>query len=258
MNLPSVGYSNNMTNLLNKIERRLGTKPLNLPDDISKDKWAEVIISDTLVTFSRYYPAAVKYQLGPKDKKNGYYYLDEDLIGGLKILGIRDISWEDFAEDSFGIQESAGYGIYNFLGASYDVSDIGFVQMRADHMSLFNNGVYPIFEPPNRVRLQSATTQDITGFRSFHIWILVEHNANLTTISPTQMETFEQLAQADIAQFLYRYLKYYDQLQTVYATIDLKLQDLETEAAKRDEVINYIKDSYVSASNANQPIMWTI
>ena len=258
MNLPTTGYANNMTNLLNKIERRLGTKPLNLPEDISKDKWADVIIQDTLVTFSRYYPHAFKYYLGPEDKKNGCYYLDEDKIGGLKILGIRDISWEDFAEDSFGVQESAGYGIYDFLGASYDVSDIAFVQMRSDHMSLFNNGIYPVFEPPNRVRLQSATSQDIGGLRHFHLWILVEHNPNLTTISPTQMETFESLAQADIAQFLSRYLKYYDQLQTVYATIDLKLQDLETEANKRDEVINYIKDSYVSASNANQPIMMCI
>lgn len=33
------GYANNMTNLLNKIESRLGTKPLNLPADIAKDKW---------------------------------------------------------------------------------------------------------------------------------------------------------------------------------------------------------------------------
>ena len=252
------GYANNMTNLLNKIERRLGTKPLNLPDDISKDKWADVIKTDTLVTFSRYYPHAFKYQLGPDDKKNGYYYLDEDFVGGAKILGLRDISWEDFATDSMGIQENAGYGIYDFLGANYGMMDVALIQMRADHMSLFNNGIYPVFEPPNKIKLQSATCNDIGGISKFHVWILLEHNPNLTTISPTQMETFEALAQADIAQFLYRYLKYYDQLQTVYATIDLKLQDLESEANKREEVINYIKDSYVSASNANQPIMWTI
>ena len=252
------GYANNMSNLLNKIERRLGTKPLNLPDDISKDKWAEVIKNDTLVTFSRYYPHAFKYQLGPEDKKNGYYYLDEDFVGGAKILGLRDISWEDFATDSMGIQENAGYGIYDFLGANYGMMDVALIQMRADHMSLFNNGIYPVFEPPNRIKLQSATCNDIGGISKFHVWILLEHNPNLTTISPTQMETFEALAQADIAQFLYRYLKYYDQLQTVYATIDLKLQDLETEANKRDEVINYIKESYVSASNANQPLIWTV
>ena len=258
MNLPTNGFANNMTNLLNKIERRLGTKPLNLPPDISKDKWADVIIEDTIVTFSRFFPAAIKYKLGPECKKNGYYYLDEDLLGGVKILGLRDLSWEDMAEDSFGLQEASGFGVYDFLGASYDISDIAFVQMRSDHMSLYNNGIYPVFEPPNRIKLQSATSQDITGLRSFHVWLLIEHNPNLTTISPTQMETFESLAQADIAQFLYRYLKYYDQLQTVYATIDLKLQDLETEANKRDEVLNFIKESYVSASNANQPLIMTV
>lgn len=252
------GYANNMSNLLNKIEMRLGTKPLNLPDDISKDKWADVIRLDTLVTFSRYYPHAFKYELGPENKKDGYYYLDEDMVGGAKILGIRDISWEDFATDSLGIQENAGYGIYDFLGANYGMIDVALMQMRADHMSMFNNGIYPVFEPPNKIRLQSATCNDIGGISKFHVWILLEHNPNLTTISPTQMETFESLAQADIAQFLYRYLKYYDQLQTVYATIDLKLQDLETEANKRDEIINYIKESYVSASNANQPLIWTV
>ena len=252
------GYANNMSNLLNKIEMRLGTKPLNLPADVAKDKWADVIKMDTLVTFSRFYPHMFKYQLGPECKKNGYYYLDEELLGGAKILGIRDISWEDFATDSLGIQESSGYGIYDFFGANYDMSDVAMFQMRADHMSLFNRGIYPTFEPPNRIKLQSATARDIGGISKFHVWVLVEHNPNLTTISPTQMETFESLAQADIAQFLYRYLKYYDQLQTVYATIDLKLQDLETEANKRDEVISYIKESYVSYSNANQPMIWTV
>lgn len=252
------GYANNMSNLLNKIEMRLGTKPLNLPEDISKDKWADVIKMDTLVTFSRYFPHKFKYEFGPECKKNGYYYIDEDLLGGAKVLGIRDISWEDFATDSLGVQESSGYGIYDFFGSNYDMSDIAIFQMRADHMSLFNRGIYPVYEPPNRVKLQSATSQDVGGISRFHVWLFIEHNQNLTTISPTQMETFESLAQADIAQFLYRYLKYYDQLQTVYATIDLKLQDLETEANKRDEIINYIKESYVSYSNSNQPMIWTI
>ena len=72
------------------------------------------------------------------------------------------------------------------------------------------------------------------------------------------METFEALAQADVANFLYKQLKYFDQLETVSVTIDLKLQDLETEAGKREEVLNYIKESYVSASNKNQPYILTV
>ena len=44
------GFSNNMTLLLNKIERRLGVSVLNLPDDLKKEKWADnIMIPDTLV-----------------------------------------------------------------------------------------------------------------------------------------------------------------------------------------------------------------
>ena len=50
-------FANNMTLLLNKIENRLGTDMLNLPDHLKKETWAErVVIPDTLVTWSRYFP----------------------------------------------------------------------------------------------------------------------------------------------------------------------------------------------------------
>lgn len=256
------GFSNNMTLLLNKIEKRLGLRVLNLPDHLSKEKWAEdVIIPDTLVTFSRYYPNEVKYEIKTKEhpKKNGVYYLDEDFLDGIKILGVKDISWPDFGQDSMALQQNAGYGIYDFLTQNYGIDDVALLQMRADHMSIFNNSVYPIFEPPNKLKIQSTTGADVSSsLGKFTVVLLIEHNASLTTISATMMEIFEALAQADIAGYLYRELKYYDGLQTVYASIDLKLSDLENEAAKRDDVINTLKESYVSASNKNQPYIWTV
>ena len=36
--------ANEMTKLLNKIERRLGTSQMNLPDYLSKDVWARDVI----------------------------------------------------------------------------------------------------------------------------------------------------------------------------------------------------------------------
>ena len=67
---------NKMNQLLSKIERRLGTKPLMLPEDISKDKWAdEVIIPDTITTFSRFFPHMVRIRIdaSPENKKDGYF-----------------------------------------------------------------------------------------------------------------------------------------------------------------------------------------
>ena len=49
--------SNRMNKLLDKLERRLGTRQLNLPDYLQKNKWAEdVIQNETLDTFSRFFP----------------------------------------------------------------------------------------------------------------------------------------------------------------------------------------------------------
>lgn len=258
-----MAFSNDMTRLLNKIENRLGTKPLNLPDDICKDRWAsEVVENDTIPTFSRYFPRQFNYLVEPgkHPKKNGWYLLDESIVSkDTKILGVRDIDWNSFGQNSLVYHQNMGWGVYDFLAQSYGVADIGLAQMRADHMSLFNNGIYIDFDPPNKFRLQSATGADLSrGIGRFNIQILLEHRSDLTTISPTQMETFEDLAQADIAKFLYRYLIHYDQLETVYAQIDLKLSELEAEASKRDEVINTIKESYVSAANANQPYLITV
>ncbi len=255
------GYSNNMTLLLEKIEWRLGTQQLNLPDYLGKDKWADIIIKDTLVTFSRYYPHQVRYILhqGVTPYKNGWYYLDEDIIGDNKILGVKDIDWEKFNGNGVAQNVVSGYGMYDVANGYYNTDDILMLQMRADSLSLYNNSIYVDFEPPNRVRLMSAGGGNIsTRINAYPIYIFVEHNPSLTTISATQMETFEALAQADIANFLYKNLKYFDGMETVYANVDLKLQDLETEAGKREEILNYIKDSYVSASNKNQPIMFTI
>lgn len=258
-----MAFSNDMTRLLNKIENRLGLKPLNLPDDICKDKWAsEVIENDTIPTFSRYFPRQFNYLVEPNThpKKNGWYLLDESIISpDTKILGVKDINWSDFGQDTFAYHQNMGWGTYDYLMQSYGIEDISLAQMRADHMSLFNNGIYVEFDPPNRFRLQSATGADMSrSVGKFHILILLEHRHDLTTISPTQMETFEDLAQADIARFLYRYLVHYDQLETVYLQIDLKLSELENEASKREEIINTIKEGYVSAANANQPYIITV
>ena len=57
-----MALSNDMTLLLNKIERRLGLIPLSshLPVGMQKPDWADIIKEDTLVTFSRYYPNRFK------------------------------------------------------------------------------------------------------------------------------------------------------------------------------------------------------
>ena len=72
------------------------------------------------------------------------------------------------------------------------------------------------------------------------------------------MEWFERLATDDVASFLFEQLKMFDNLETVYANVDLKLSSLEEKARDRQQVIEYFESNYVSAANRNQPIMFTI
>lgn len=257
-----MGFSNNMTRLLNKLENRLPVKVLNLPDELKKDTWASVIENDTLVTFSRYMPRKFNYEVVPymHPKKNGWFLLDEFAIGAdTKILGVSDINWSDFSQDALTYHQNMGWGTYDYLMQSYGVEDIALAQMRADHMSLFNNGIYLEFDPPNKFRVQSCTGADLSkSIGRFHMYILLEHRPDLTTISPTQMEIFERLAQADVATYLYNGLVHYDGVQTVYAQIDLKIDLLQQEASKRDEIVQKLEEGYVSAANANQPMILTV
>lgn len=251
--------ANRMTDLINKLERRLGTAPLNLPDHLTKDKWVAVIEQDTLSTFSRYYPHKIRIRVDTSNKKNGYYFIDENICDSVDILGVRDIAWDEYANDSIRLQQGMGYGVYDFLANNYGMEDVALLQSRANQTSLFNNGIYLDFIPPNKLKLVSVTGSDISRFIGhFPIDIFIKHPTNLMTISPTMMEIFEKLALADVAIFLFEYLKHYDGLETVFSNVDLKLSYIENQAQKRDEVIQKLEESYVSTSNANQPIMFTV
>ena len=72
------------------------------------------------------------------------------------------------------------------------------------------------------------------------------------------MELFERLAISDVATFLYEQLKMYDNLETTYSNIDLKLSSLEEKSRDRQQIIEYLESNYVSAANRNQPILLTI
>lgn len=253
--------TNKMNNLLNKIERRLGTRQLNLPDYLQKDNWAkDVIANDTLDTFSRFFPNSMHITLDlSQRRKDGYYIIDKYIPENIEILGVRDIDWALFSRDSLRLQEAQGYGTYDFMTNNYGLDDIALLQMRADHMSIFNNQIFIDFKPPNMIKVSTVTGADITrGMKSYPIEILIKHAPNLMTIPSTMMEIFEELAEADVARFLYEELKYFDGLETVFANIDMKISDLESKASRREDIVQRLDEAHVSAANKNQPLMFTI
>lgn len=252
---------NKMTNLINKIERRLGTNVINLPKELAKDQWANVIEQDTIPTFSRYLPNAIKVLVDTrKTDEEGYSWVDTNLPESVKVLGIRDIDWHAFGMINGGARTPAGFGIYDAFSSQYGLEEIALLQMNANITSFYNTTIYPEFKYPNKVRFRTAAGTAAINFQynSVPLTLLIEHSLDLSTIAPTKMEIFENLATADVATFLYENLKYFDNLETVFANIDIKIDSLKERADRRDDIINELKDGYVSAANANQPLMYTV
>lgn len=255
------GYQNNMSVLISKAERRLGLIPLTPylpPETFGKEKWAEVVREDTLDTFSRFYPKKIPFRINRQTapKKGGWRYIDEGYVGNQKILGAGDIDWTEYASNSLGLAQQFGYGLPDIGMTNMSMDDIQTLGIRANYASMFNNNVYPDFQPPNRLRICSVGNNDV-NIGDFTISLYVKHTDDLASITPTKMETFERLAIADIAVFLSQNLKYWDGLESVLNTLDLKLGKLEDEAAKRDQIVDDINNTYVSAGNESIPFIMT-
>lgn len=261
-----MSMSNDMTLLVNKIERRLGLLPVtpHLPKELGKESWAETIMTDTMVTFSRYFPRQIQFVINSDtchkvvDKKKVFYIIKDEYLDGVKLLGVRDIDWADTSGDNLSIGQTAGYGYYipNYGGIESTYEAFLGMQMSADVASLYNNNLFVEFEYPNKLRICRAGGVDV-NLSSYVVNLLVQHS-NLATISPTKMETFEALAQADVANLLFMNLRYFDNLDTIFVNVDMKLSDIEQQASRRTEIIEEIKQSYVSASNDNIPYIMTV
>lgn len=252
---------NKMTDLLDKIERRLGTKILNLPKELSKESWVDIIEKDTLPTFSRFFPNSIKVLINTKEMDSeGYSWVDDTLSDSIEVLGIKDIDWASFGTINGGAKTPAGFGIYDMFQSQYGLEEIGLLQGRADISSSYNTAIYPEFKYPNKVRFKTAAGTAAINFMydTVPLILLIQHSKDLSTIPPTKMEIFENLATADVASYLYESLKYFDNLETVFANVDIKIDSLKDRADRREEIINKLEDGYVSAANSNQPLMFTV
>ena len=263
-----MALANDMTALLNKISRRAGLLPLepHLPDYLNKEAWANVIKEDTLPVFSRSFPFKFKLIVDDTtcDKKIEnhvvWYYIKDEILGeNTKLLGVKDIDWMDTSANNSSMTNGSIGTYYYPSGMACPEATLDSVlslQMYADFSSLYNYGIVIDFEYPNRFALKGIgnTNYDLSNFV---VVLLIEHK-NLSTISPTMMNIFEDLAMADVCNFLYMNLRYYDNLETVYVNLDLKLSELQEFANKRQEIVEKLEEFHVSTSNIETPILWSI
>ena len=239
-----------MTDLVNRIEDRIGLKLVNLPSAIAKPYWPTIIKRDTLKTFSIFFPHKTTIYIDTRKRnKAGWYLVTDFMTKGQTLISIGDVNWAQFSHYATG-ELSAGVGIYDYVGNNFSLDDVGLLQMRADHTSVFCNTIFRLVERPNRVRFQTVNNRDITRFISIiPLDIMVKNYDDLSTISPGMSEEFDDLACCDIALFLYNQLKFFDGIETVFTNVDLHMDELRDWAGKRADVVQKLRDNNVSAAS---------
>jgi len=250
--------NNDMTRLLNKIELRLQLgSNFPLPDGCKKDDWPRVILDQSISTFSQYFPYKIQDVITPNVVKDGYFFIDQNVPVGTKILGIGDIDWLAYRSDSRFDRYGINLDAQTWMTRQYAIDDIAMTIAGNDLLSLFDLGIYIEYIPPNKCRLVSVNGNPVSQFRPFPLIILIEH-PGLWTISPTMMETFIKICMCDVATLIYGNIKYYDGLDAVYATLDLKLDTLQEWANRRDDIIREYDEAHTTTANDSAPIMITV
>lgn len=226
----------NPTSLLRHIKMMLGVPYKQLP--ISDDDILDIVFEESLYTFSTYYPyftnITIKGETATDPENQGVFFLDtsEQVGEELVILGVSKM----FRSNGF---------YTNSMWPIYREADWVDLQLSQDLASAVQVPDTFKFLPPNKVEIfpKSYSNWDFT------IQLKCVHPVSLGTIPPGLRDYFYKLCVYDVKIALFYMLKNYDQLNTPYGSIDLKIEDYEAAVQERQELIELFKSNYWKEPN---------
>lgn len=238
----------NPTELLKKIKRRLGVRTLKL--SLDDNELLDIITGETVDTFSNHIPYVFEDYIFDTDKVEGTrntYYIDDCLERhhGVKCLGIYDISLTNGT--SLTDMQMDNLGNYNPVprhGGAYMGGGLESLIMTGALANItsaleFARDIFK-FVAPNKVTLVRHDIQDaaIVKFQATHA-------KDLSTIAPTYEEEFFKLAILNIKIALYAEMKYYDNMDTAFGSIQLKIDEWASAENDRESLLKEWADKFI-------------
>lgn len=231
----------NVSQLLTSIKMDLGIYGLRLPFDDPDATLMEVIKLKTIKTFSVYLPQVKLLRIDLKKDleciKTDYtesIYIIPDLFAGREIMYIRNLMPRNK------LITGNGYLSPMFDGSIDTFNSLMMVQANANLASIAAPPITFKFETPNKLYIYNVAS----SYGIVEIEFAVEHAENLSTIPTTAWESFYELALLDVKRFLYNTLKHYNELQTAYGTINLRIDEWSNAEDNRKDLIERMKDVY--------------
>ena len=230
----------NLSALITRIKVKLGLYSIALPFENPDLAIKETIENITLRTFSTYSPyiETVRFDLNSLQKlekhANHETYLLPDIFSQRELMFVKDVRYDE--SDTSGLGYWGG-GIPLLHGNMINqglLSNAG--------LALSNKMIPRLtfkYEHPRKVILYNVLSSSKLVFE-----LALMHDKNLASISPTQEESFYNLAVLDIEDMLYQTMKHYSDIQTAYGNIQLKLDEWQQAASDRKSLIDEWEASY--------------
>lgn len=217
----------------------LGIYGINLPFENETQILTDVIRLKTLKIFSIYSPWIQKVEISVNDMKcirssfqESVYELP-DIFGERQIIYVKKVTPRN---------KLLGNG---YLSPLYDGSvDIYYDAMNMQAQANLLSTVAPTFtfkfDEPNVLYLynMSSIASDLV------IEVALEHADNFASIPFTSYDSFLELAELDIKQFLYGFLKHYSDIQTAFGSFNLKIDDWSNAESERKDLLERWRDNY--------------
>ena len=230
----------NISQLITRIKISCGIYTIALPFDNADEAIRDVIQNITLKTFSILCPCyeKVRFDLNSLEKleKRANYevYLLPDIFSERELLFVK----------------SADYDESDISGIGYWGGGIPLLQGNMLRQSMLTNAGLNLtnkiiprvtfkYEHPRKI-----TLYNVLSSCKIVLTLALAHDKNLTSITPTMEESFFKLAVLDVKDMLYQTLKHYNDIQTAYGNINLKLDDWAQAAAYRKQLLEHWENTY--------------
>lgn len=224
----------NMSQLLTRIKVNLGLYSIALPFENADEAMIDVIQNITLRDFSGYCPYKEDFIFNVHDLQclfkhaNFEVYLLPDIFSQRELLYVIDARYDE--SDISGIGYWGG-GVPLLHGNMLNqalLSNAG--------LALTNKMIPKLtfeYEHPRKIKFYNLLASCKVVLK-----LALMHDKNLTTISPTLEESFFKLACLDVKNMLYQTLKSYNDINSAYGNINLKIEEWQNAESERKELLN--------------------
>lgn len=229
----------NLSELLTSTKMRLGIYGISIPIENLDETLHNIIKLESIKTYSQFFPHTMTMEFRLDDMEIIHKSYQKTTVALPDIFAKRNIV---SVRDVFPGKMTQGAGMMN---PELAPGDMFFESIMMGHaMANLTSAVSPPFtfefEHPNIIHIYNFASYS----RDLTVKVDLEHYENLSSIPPSQWESFRNLVLLDIQIFLYGILKHYTDLTTAHGTINLKIDDWADAVSRRETLIEQWTSTY--------------